>query len=70
MAWEAFHGVRTGRTKQNIEQFPKFYLLVKSIQLMFLVKTDVLVVRMHTNKVLVEISISLADSFHGTSILN
>lgn len=53
-----------------LSNFPNFINVVKSIQLMFLVKTDVLVVRMHTNKVLVEISISLADYFHGTSILN
>lgn len=53
-----------------LSNFPNFINVVKSIQLMFLVKTDVLVVRIHTNKVLVEINISLADSFHGTSILN
>lgn len=70
VAWKASGWVCMSKTKQDIEQFPKFYQYSEWTQLMFLVTTDVWLLGLYSNKMFLEITIGLTDSFHWRNILS
>lgn len=70
VARKASGWVFISRTKQDIEQFPKFYQYSEWTEFMSLVRTDVWVLGSHSNKMFLEISIDFPDSFHCRNILS
>lgn len=65
VARKASGWVFISRTKQNIEQFPKFYQYREWTRFMSLATTDVWVLGSHSNKMFLEIRIGFTDSFHS-----
>lgn len=70
--WHGKHQAVSVWAKQSriLSNFPNFYQYSEWTQLMFLVTTEVWVLGLYSNKMFLEITIGLTDSFHWRNILS